>query len=555
MPVIDISLKDLKSLVGEKLPKVAELEPYIHRMKGEIESAENDVLSIKIGDTNRPDLWCVEGLARELKGLLGVGSGLKKYEVHSSDYKVIVNGKLEKIRPFIACAVIKGLKLTDDLIKQVMQLQDKIDTTYGRGRRKTSIGLYKYDLLKWPLKYTMTKPHDNAFIPLGWQEKLPPHEILRAHPKGIQYGDILKGMEEYPIFIDSGNKVLSMPPIINAATLGEINEITENILIEVTGTDYSAVNNVLKIITLSFADRGGKIYSVQIDYPYRKIDTTPHLETRKFSISIPKVNELLGLKLDAQDIAKLLGKMRYDVSSLPECEHPTHDLEVSVPAYRLDVMHPADITEDIAIAYDYNKFEQVPVAIPSAGKLSEKEKVSNKFRELCIGLGAQEVMNFTLTNKDNLFRKMSTPEEEIIELENPVSLTYGCLRNKLTPGLMEFLSHNKTREFPQKIFEVGDIVHPNPKLDEMSHTERRLALAISHSNVTFTEAKQALESVFTNLGMHIGLVETDSDSFIVGRCASVFSGKDRIGIIGEIHPQVLQNWGLEQPVVCFEVKI
>lgn len=551
MPVIDISLSDLKKLVGQKMPSdIDKLETYIHDLKGEIEKVDGDTISLKMGDSNRPDLWCVEGIARELKGLLGAEIGLKKYDVHPSDYKVMVNSRLEKLRGYIACVVVKDVKLSDLVIKQMMQLQDKIDTSYGRNRKRTSIGMYKADSLKWPLKYTLTKPHENSFIPLNCTEPMAPHEILKSHPKGVEYGNILKGLEEYPIFVDANGKVLSLPPIINSNDLGQIDENTQNILVEVTGTDYSSVNNVLNIIAICFAERGGKLHEVQIDYTYRKFDKTPHLETRKTPLSIMKVNELLGTKFDSKDISKYLQKMRYGIGSESE-----QSIEVEIPCYRFDVMHPVDICEDVAIGFGYSNFKPEVPLIASSGKLSEIEKVSNKFRELCIGLGAQEIMSFTLTNKVNLFKQMNTAEETVIELENPVSFTYGCLRNKLLPSMMEFLSQNTKKEFPQKIFEIGDVVRPHLKFDEQAYTERRLAFAISHAEVTFTEIKQALEAIFANLGRKIVVVESEHNSFITGRCATIISGKDKIGVIGEIHPQVLANWNLEMPVVAFEVRV
>src|SRR3989344_1837287 len=361
MPTIDISLDDLRKLVGASLPKsIEELEPHIHDAKSEIESIEGDKISIKVGDSNRPDLWCAEGLARELRGLLSAAQGIQSYVVHPSDYKIIVNGKLEKTRPYIACAAVTGLKLSDFIIKQIMQQQEKLDASYGRNRKRTSIGLNNLDLLKWPLKYTMTKPHENSFAPLGFSDKLSPHEILKQHPKGIEYANILKGMPEYPLFIDSENKVLSMPPIINSNYLGQVNEQTKNVLVEVTGTDYESVNQVLRLVAMGLADRGGKIHEVKIDYPYRKIDTTPHFETKNISIGIPKANDWLGTKLDAQDIARLLKKMRYNATPVSETEIP-QSLEVEVPSYRTDVMHPVDIYEDIAIAYGLSSLQpEVP---------------------------------------------------------------------------------------------------------------------------------------------------------------------------------------------------
>ncbi|MEM4247671.1 MAG: phenylalanine--tRNA ligase subunit beta, partial [Candidatus Nanoarchaeia archaeon] len=527
MPTIEISLRDLEKLVGKKLPTDNRLAEILEYAKAEVEGIDDDTLKINIEDSNRADLWCAEGIARQIKPALGEG-GIKRYVIHPSDYRVFVHGKLEKIRGFIACAVVKKVVLNDTIIKQIMQQQEKIDATYGRNRRRTSIGLYNADMLKFPLKYITTKHHENAFVPLGFEEKMNPHEILENHPKGKEYGHLVRGLPEYPIFVDDAGKVLSMPPIINSNDLGQVNVNTENILVEVTGTDYAAVNNVLKIITLTLADRGGEIYEVRIDYPYRKTDITPHLESSLMALNIKEANQLLGTKFDARDIIKLLQKARYGVKlHNPESEIIDH-VEVEVPCYRFDVMHPVDICEDIAIANGFSNFESEALAVPTAGKLADVEKLSNKVREFCIGLGAQEILSFNLTNKDNLFRLMGTKEEKVIEIENPVSFTYSCLRNKLLPSVLEFLSKNTTKEYPQKVFEVGDITYPDSEKNEMSTTERRLAFAISKADVTFTDIKQAAEAILANLGKKIAIKEADHDSFIIGRSAVILTGKEKL---------------------------
>jgi phenylalanyl-tRNA synthetase beta chain len=550
MVTITISFKDLQNLVGKDLPKNAEeLTELLSCVKGEVEALNGDELTIALQDSNRPELWCPEGISRELRGALGVERGAPNYSAEDSALKVFVNTKLKNIRPFIACVVVKGVKLSDVIIKQLMQMQDKIDTTYGRNRRKTSIGLYNFDLLKFPLKYTLTDQHENPFIPLGFTEKMAPHEIIKHHPKGQEYGNILKGLDEYPIFLDADGRVLSMPPIINSADLGKVDEKTKNVLVEVTGTDFDSVNHVLTIIATTLAERGGKLYSVTIDYPARKPDFTPHLEIERTEISGEFVSSTLGLNTVPEDIVKLLQKARYSATA------DKNSISVAIPCYRKDIMHPVDIIEDIAIAYGYNNFDPLEVALPTAGKLSDAELRARKIREICAGLGAQEVLNFVFTNKDNLFRKMNSREENVIEVENPVSFTYSVLRNKLIPSLMEFFSQNTTKEFHQVIFEVGEVAYPDSRRDETSTTERRLAFGISHARANFTEAKQNLESIYRTLGKSIELREADHDSFIVGRCAKVYVDKEDVGIIGELHPSVLQKWGLEMPVVAFEVRI
>ena len=95
MPTIDISLKDLENLTGKKLPKNEDqLNDTLMLAKTEVENILGDEIKINIEDSNRPDLWCVEGLARELKGALGIETGLKKYQINKSDYEVNVNKRL-----------------------------------------------------------------------------------------------------------------------------------------------------------------------------------------------------------------------------------------------------------------------------------------------------------------------------------------------------------------------------------------------------------------------------------------------------------------------------
>src|SRR4030043_1291205 len=96
-------------------------------------------------------------------------------------------------------------------------------------------------------------------------------EIFKEHPKGIEYGQIVSDFTEWPILMDAKNQVLSFPPIINSNTLGKITNGDQDILVEVTGTDYQSVLNTLTIVTLSLADRGQDILSVKINYPYDSV--------------------------------------------------------------------------------------------------------------------------------------------------------------------------------------------------------------------------------------------------------------------------------------------
>ena len=556
MPTIDVDYGELERLLNLHLNgDMAKLDEILAYVKGEVKaySEKEGSVSIEMKDTNRPDLWSVEGLSRALRSYLNLEKGLKQYTVGASATEVNVHRDLWNIRPFICCSIIKGIHLTDSTIKGIMHLQDKLDQTYGRNRQKTSIGIYNFDLIVPPIEYTAVKPADVRFVPLGFTEKMNLDEILERHPKGIEYGHIVKKNPLYPMLFDSQGKVLSFPPIINSNDLGKITEESRNLLVEVTGTLHQTVLNTLNLVTLALIDRGGKSYSATIHYPQNKVYPektvkTPDFGNRQFKLSVEYTNRLLGLKLTAKEINALLLTAGLGV------EKASGDtVTVLVPCYRTDVMHQVDLIEDVAIAYGYNNIEAIWRELPTTGHAKPDQRLIDVARELMVGLGYQETLNYTLTNQETLFPKMNAPPTKTIEVSNPKVVTMTCLRNWLLPSLLDFLSVNQSVEFPQKIFELGKVT----LLDEAAETRTRdedwLAAVTTHPNANFTEIKSALDSFMANLGVEWQIKEIAHPSFIEGRVGAVIVNNVEVGIVGEVNPVVLEAWKLENPVAAFEL--
>jgi phenylalanyl-tRNA synthetase beta chain len=554
MPTIEVEREDLESLLGVELPKsIEELDEILSFIKGEVKYADSREIHIDIKDSNRADIWGVEGIARALKGILNIEGGLKRYELAGeSGVEVSVDPRLKNIRPYIACAVVKGVRLSDAAIRHIMRFQDKMDQTYGRGRRRTSIGLYDFDLVTPPLRYTVSGPYEMRFTPLGFDEELSLAEILEKHPKGIEYGHIVRQFDVWPIFLDSVGKVLSFPPIINSNDLGRVTVNTRNVLVEVTGTSYKTVLYTLTNIVSALADRGGEIYSARIHYPYEDLGDviTPDLKTEIMRLSLNYIRKVIGIHLGLDEIVNLLERSRYGVLETAEDE-----IIVEVPCYRPDIMHPIDIVEDIAIAYDLNKMEPRWPQISTIGGLSRETSLRNLVRELMVGLGYQEVLTFSLTNPAVLFNKMNIPPEKVVEVANPKVSSMTCLRNWLLPSLMEFLSHNTHVEYPQRIFEVGYCVIHDETQPNKTRDIEKLACVTIHSEASFSEIKSSLSALLSNLGLEYSLEEVSHGSFIEGRVGKIIVRNEEIGLVGEVNPQVLENWGLENPASAFEINL
>ena len=521
-------------------------------VKGEVKlfDEKEDEMNVELKDTNRPDLWSVEGLARTLRGLLGLEEGLKKYVVGKPIIDVQVDARLENIRPYIGCAVVKNVKLTDTVIRGLMQLQEKLDQSYGRNRQRTSIGLYDFDLIKPPLRYTVAKPAEVSFVPLGFEQKLSLKEILRKHPKGLEYGHIVSRHPVYPILLDADGKVLSFPPVINSNDLGRVTEKTKNVLIEVTGTAHETVLTTLMIVTLSFIDRGGKAFSASVHYRGNKQEVAPDFNSRTVDLSLEYVNRLSGLRLAAKQVEELLSKARFGVDDV---DHDT--IRVRVPCYRIDVMHPVDLVEDVTIAYGYNNIRPLWRKLPTTGGLAPEQSLLNVARELMIGLGFQEIFTYTLTNKENLFERMGCRQEKTVDVANPKVQTMTCLRNWLLPSIMEFLSNNLSTEYPQRIFELGKVTMSDAEKETRTRDEDRLASAIAHAGAGFSEVKSTLNAFFLNFGLTLRVEKTEHPTFIEGRAAKAIVGNASVGILGEVHPRVLNAWKIENPVAAFELNM
>lgn len=554
MPTIDVDYADFERLLGIELYKDMEkLNDILALVKGEAKlfDEEEGIVSIEIKDTNRPDVWNIEGLTRALRGFLGVEKGLRCYAVGKPIMEVHVDKRLRNIRPYIGCSIVKDVELSDTIIRGFMHLQDKLDQTYGRNRQRTSIGLYDFSLITPPLNYTVAKPTEISFVPLGFEEKMSLKEILKKHPKGIEYGHIVSGHSVYPILLDSKENALSFPPIINSNDLGKITENTKHVLVEVTGTSHETVLNTLNIVTLSLIDRGGKAYSATIHYPHEKLYVvTPKLVSWLMDLDVEYVNKVIGLRLSPKQIAELLSKAEFGVKKIENAK-----LYVQIPCYRIDVMHPIDLVEDIAIAYGYNAIKPLWRKLPTTGGMKSEQDLLDIARELMVGLGFQEVLTYTMTNQENLFAKMNCKRERTVEVANPKVQTLTCLRNWLLPSLMEFLSNNLHMEYPQKLFELGTVTLLDEKKETKTRDENRLAAVISHASASFSEIKSAIDAFLMNISLEWQIQETIHPSFIEGRTGTLLINGINIGIIGEISPKVLNAWKLENPTATFELNM
>jgi len=544
MPTITFSYSDFQQLLGMKIPLERFGELLLLHAKAELGKYDEATgeATVELDDTNVPYLWCVEGLARLMRNVLGKQTGPATINLKKGGYVLIAEESVRSVRPFIASFVAKGKPISDYFLKQLVQTQEKIDTGYGRKRQKISIGLYSYKRLVFPVHYRAVAPESVSFVPLGFERPANLSEILEQHPKGKEYGWILKGFARYPLLVDSKGTVLSFPPIINSNFTGKVETGDKEVLFEATGTDEESVNLTAGIFAQNLAERGFDIYSVTIKYPGTTI-TSPVTRNQKEKISAKAVEELTGLKLDESELKVLLRKAGYEAAGG----------YATPPAYRADIMHPVDVIEDIAIAYGFDRIQDAPLTSYTVGGRDKAATTINSIRKAVSGMGFQEIFSHILSGKSTL--RTGIPGGgggEAVHLQNFMSETYSTVRNSIIIQLLEVLSGNKHVDYPQKLFEEGIVAAAvKGRISEW----RSLALVSAHSRADFTEMKQYLAALLAAAGRKFDITPAEHELFMKGRAAVISVNNKTVGMIGEVSPELLSSFGIEMPTVALEINV
>ena len=563
MTILTINRKELEKKIGKITP---EIESRISMFGTPVEEVTDSELSVEVFP-NRPDLLSAGNFARAVGQFVGK-RGIAKFNVNKpeKDFVVTIDKSVKVVRPHTVCAIVKGMRFDDSKIKEIVDIQEKLHGSIGRKRRKLAIGIYPLDKIALPIRFVGRKPEDIKFLPLESKKEMTGRQILRGHPAGREYGDLLKDCDVFPIFVDANDEVLSMPPIINSERTGRIDEKTRDIFIECSGHNLVYLKKCLNIIVAAVSEMGGKVYAMDVRDSKSGNFVSPDMSAEEMEFRIEDIEKTLGIRLSEKDVRRYLGRMGIGL------ENKKGKMIALVPAYRADVLHWIDLAEEVAIAYGYDKFEP---EIPEISTIAEEDSV-DKFKRVVgnvlAGLGFLECSSYHLATKKNV-KRMHYDFNDWVEVEDSKT-GRDVLRIDLLSGLLRVASENSDASYPQKIFEIGRVFRKfsevgrgverkgevvAPVVASGSETgvveEERLAIALINEGVSFTEMKQVLDYLFKMLGVSYLIESVEDSNYIIGRCGRILVEDNDIGRVGEIAPRVLKNWKIRVPMVCCEMEL
>ncbi len=527
MPVVTLQRADLEQMVGKDADTIVSALPLLG---ADVECVSEEI-EVEFFP-NRPDLFSVEGTARAVRGILELETGSPHYVTAPSSVTLTVDPSVHIVRPYVVCAVMRGVSMNDKTIKSLIELQEDLHWGIGRDRRKTSIGIHDLSRVEPPFRYTLG---ETPFVPLELTDLLTPAEVLRVHPKGKEYAHLVGS--HHPLILDSQDRVLSFPPIINGE-LTRVTGTTTDLFIDVTGREVKAIQDCLNILVTALSDRGGSIETVDVIYNNAsQVLKTPNVAGTTHVINRRDIERRIGTDLDDETIRSSLAKVRMDAQVEDDL------VKVNVPCYRTDIMHPVDIVEDVAIGFGYDNIPSSHPRLGTIGKRLAQERRATIARGVLQGLGFIEVITLMLTGESN----------ESVIIENPILEEHVSLRTSLLPGLIGTLSLNQHRDYPQMVYEVGDVA----RLLDRTNVEERLFCsgAVASTEASFTEIKRVVSTLLRELSVDFKAVESTHSTFIEGRRATILTKGQAIGTFGEIDPDILTDHKLIFPVAAFELVI
>ncbi|XP_010681993.2 phenylalanine--tRNA ligase beta subunit, cytoplasmic [Beta vulgaris subsp. vulgaris] len=535
------------------------------------ESTEDEEIIYKIEvPANRYDLLCLEGLAQALR-IFEERQATPTYTLTNvtdqSVLKMHVKSETSSIRPFVVCAVLRGVTFDEVRYNSFIELQDRLHQNICRRRTLVAIGTHDLDTIQGPFTYEALPPSEIDFVPLKQVKSFRVDELMEFYKSDLKlkkYLHIIENSPVFPVIYDRDRTVLSLPPIINGAH-SAITLETKNVFIECTATDLTKAKIVLNTMVTMFSgycEKKFEVEPVEVLYSDGKSYVCPDLSLYEMEVSLSYINDAIGVSLEADEVTQLLKKMQLDAKKFDSADNQCK-INVLIPPTRSDILHPCDVMEDVAIAFGYN---EIPKRKPASIKPLGLNELSDLIRSEIAMNGFSEVLNWILCSYKENFSMLSRKDDKssAVIIANPRSADFEVVRSSLMSGILKTVGHNKDHPKPIKIFEVGDIALLDDTKDVGARNCRQLAALYCGASSGFEIIHSLIDRVMEIVGTPFVaegdcsgyyIKRADNPEFLSGRQANIIYKGKHIGTFGIVHPEVLNNFDIPDPCSYVELNV
>eukprot|EP01025_Chloroclados_australasicus_P006695 TRINITY_DN12135_c0_g1_i1.p1 TRINITY_DN12135_c0_g1~~TRINITY_DN12135_c0_g1_i1.p1 ORF type:complete len:659 (-),score=55.76 TRINITY_DN12135_c0_g1_i1:513-2489(-) len=548
-----------------------------------LEDASEEILYKIDIPANRYDMLCLEGIANALnifRGKTKVPNYRVKQIQEQDMLQMRVQAQTALIRPFVVCAVLRGITFDKTNYNSFIELQDKLHQNLCRQRTLVAIGTHDLDTIKAPFTYEAKPPQEISFTPLKQTMEFKADELMEFYMQNDmklkKYAPIIKDSAVYPVIYDSQGIVLSLPPVINGSH-SAIKLETKNVFIECTATDLTKAKIVLNTVCCMFGEYCSEpfeIEPVQVIDPSGKSTIYPEMHSRDMEVEVDYINSLIGTQIQREDLVNLLSKMQLECNLIDD----TQRLKIRVPPTRSDILHACDVAEDVAIAHNYNNIAKTVPSTYTQGMELPLNQLTELLRLECAMAGYTEVLTWALCSHAENFQFLRKQDNGnvAVAIGNPATAEFEVCRTSLLPGMLKTLSANKDAPLPLKLFEVSDAIVLNDNIEVGAQNRRHLVAAYSGKDSGFEHIHGLLNRLMNVLGVPMENDEISNednsklrekfgggymwqscqdDTFLQGRSAKVFCKGQEVGCYGIVHPEVLARFDIAYPVSVLELYI
>jgi phenylalanyl-tRNA synthetase beta chain len=547
----------------EELPldaKVGE-EEVLHYL-----GLDDAVLDLKLL-ANRPDLNAMENVALEVGALLDRPVKIPSYSVKKKEASSFKVGSETPNCSAFAARLVKGLKvgpspkwLRDILTSEGVRSIDNVVDIGNFVMLLTGQPLNMYDLDQLPAQELVVRnDYEGDF--LAMDEKT--YKLIK--------GDLV---------VTSNGRPMCLAGIMTSKECA-VNEATKNVVIEaalfngaairhtsnrlglasesssrfVKGLNPSQAERVLEIASSLLLE----LASASSVSETKSYDTVKHDE-KTIVTSLSYINKRLGTSFSKEEVLAILKRDHLDTVN-PKGD----ELLVHVPAYRIDMNEGCDVSEEVIrlLGFDH-VVSKLPVVDAHYQGLSEEQSLKVAVRRYLREQGLDEILTYTLVNAKQKDQFAYLNHGECYKLLNPMTDDRAFVRQNMLPSLLEAASYNAARQIKDlAFFEVSDIDTPAYKGRHLSFVlvgEERQQGLLKKKSYDFYDAKGLFLGIMGLLGLNenryrLERLESDKLEFHPGRSAAIYIGKTLVGVMGELHPTALAEYGLSKGAVAFEMDL